>query len=255
MSQSRRLDSQFGKTFRGAVPMARLAIGVRWWRGRWRSWRAIIGLLPVAGPVAAAAMVLNLVIGVLPLGFVAGTSVAVGRVAGTGQVTWGGILPGLGLAVAALLLQSVLSPLQAAFAELVSRRVDGACARRLMRAALTEAPFGLLEQPDVLDKMGDARRGLTEYPFTPGGAVAGLTALIARYAQLAGGAAVTGVVLGPVAALVITAAALVARFGERGIQARYSVLASRSAPARSWSCGCPAPRTRSSGASGTPGTR
>jgi ATP-binding cassette, subfamily B, bacterial len=177
-------------------------------------------------------MVLNLVIGVLPLGFVVGTSVAIGRAAGAGRVIWGGVLLAAGLAVASLLLQSVLSPFQAAFTELISRRVDGACARSLMRAALTEAPFGLLEQPDVLDKMGDARRGLVEYPATPGAAVAGLVALIARYAQLAGGVVITGVVLGPVAALVITAAALVARFGERGIQARYSLLASRSAAAR-----------------------
>jgi ATP-binding cassette subfamily B protein len=138
----------------------------------------------------------------------------------------------VGLAVAALLLQSVLSPFQAAFTELISRRVDGACARRLMQATLTEAPAGLLEQPDVLDKMGDARRGLVEYSTTPGAAAAGLIALIARYAQLAGGVVITAVVLGPVAALVITAAALVARFGERGIQARYSLLRSRSAAAR-----------------------
>ena len=177
-------------------------------------------------------MVLNLVIGVLPLGFVVGTSVAIGRVAGAGRVTWGGVLLAVGLAAVALLLQSVLSPFQAAFAELISQRVDGACARRLMRATLAEAPFGLLEQTDVLDKMGDARRGLVEYPATPGAAVAGLIALIARYAQLAGGAVITGVVLGPVAALVITAAALVARFGERSIQARDSLLASRSAAAR-----------------------
>jgi ATP-binding cassette subfamily B protein len=177
-------------------------------------------------------MVLNLVIGVLPLGFVIGTSVAIGRVAGAGRGTGGGVLLAVGLAVVALLLQSVLSPFQAAFTELISRRVDGACARRLMRATLTEAPFALLEQPDVLDNMGDARRGLVEYSTTPGAAVAGLIALVARYAQLAGGVVITGVVLGPVAALVIAAAALVARFGERGIQARYSLLASRSAAAR-----------------------
>jgi len=129
-------------------------------------------------------------------------------------------------------MQSVLSPFQAAFAELVSRRVDGACARRLMRAVLTEAPIDLLEQPDVLDKMGDARRGLMEYSTTPGAAVGGLIALTARYAQLAGGVVITAVVLGPLAALVITAAALVARFGERGTQTRYSLLASRAAAAR-----------------------
>ena len=71
-----------------------------------------------------------------------------------------------------------------------------------------------------------------EYSTTPGAAVAGLIALIARYAQLAGAVVITGVVLGPLAALVITAAALVARFGERGAQTRYSLLRSRSAAAR-----------------------
>jgi ATP-binding cassette, subfamily B, bacterial len=177
-------------------------------------------------------MVLNLVTGVLPLGFVVGTSAAIGRVAGAGRGIWGGVLPAVGLAAAALLLQAVLSPFQAAFTELVSRRVDGACARRLMRVTLAEAPAGLLERPDVLDKMGDARRGLTEYSATPGAAVAGLIALAARYAQLAGGVAITGMVLGPVAALVITGAALAARFGERGAQARYSLLRSRTAAAR-----------------------
>ncbi|HUN34575.1 MAG TPA: ABC transporter ATP-binding protein, partial [Trebonia sp.] len=203
----------------------------RRWR-RWRGWWSIIGLLPVAGRVAVAALALSLVIGLVPLGFVIGTSVALGRVTAAGPVTWSGVLLATGLAVIALLLQSVLSPLAAAFTELISRRVDGACARQLMRATLTQAPASLLEQPDVLDRMGDARRGLTEYSTTPGAAVAGVIALVARYAQLAGGALVTAVVLGPVAALVITAAALVARFGERATQARYSLLASQNAAAR-----------------------
>ncbi|HEY0938173.1 MAG TPA: ATP-binding cassette domain-containing protein [Trebonia sp.] len=227
MSQSWRFDPQHAQP-----SPARWAVLARWWRGRWRSWQAIIRLLPVAGRVAVAAMVLNLLIGLLPLGFVVGTSEAVGRMAGTGRGIRGGVLLAVGLAVVSLLLQSVLSPFQAAFTELISRRVDGACTRRLMRATLAEAPLGLLEQPDVLDRTGDARRGLVEYSATPGAAVAGLIALVARYAQLAGGAVITGVVLGPAAALVITAAALVARFGERGAQARYSLLRSRSAAAR-----------------------
>jgi ATP-binding cassette, subfamily B, bacterial len=186
----------------------------------------------VAGRVTVAAIMLNLVIGVLPLGFVVGTSEAIGRVAGAGKSVWAGVLLAVGLAAVALLLQSVLSPFQTAFAELISRRVDGACARRLMRTTLAEAPVDLLEQPDVLDKMGDTRRGLVEYSTTPGAAVAGLIALVARYAQLAGAVVITAVVLGPVAALVITAAALVARYGERGAQARYSLLRNRSAAAR-----------------------
>ena len=204
----------------------------RWLRGRRRGWWSIIRLLPAAGRVAVVAVVLNLLIGVLPFGFVIGTSVAVEGVAGAGRTVWGGILVAVGLAVASLLLQAVLAPFHAAFGELISRRVDGTCARRLMRAALADAPLELLERPDVLDRMGDARRGLVEHSTTPGAAVAGVIALVARYVQLTGGVVLTGVVLGPVAALVITAAALVARFGERGAQARYSVLRSRSAAAR-----------------------
>ena len=213
----------------GAADWAARAKRRRW---RWRSWQAIIRLLPLAGRAAVAALALNLALGLLPLGFVVGTSVAIGRIAGAGRGIGGGVLLAVGLAVAALLLQSVLAPFQAALTELISRRVDGACARRLMRATLTEAPIDVLEQPEVLDKMGDARRGLVEHEATPGAAVAGLIALVARYAQFAGGVVLTGVVLGPAAALVIMAAALVARLGERGIQARYSLLESRAAAAR-----------------------
>ena len=196
-------------------------------RERRQSWWSLIRLLPLAGPVAAVAMVLNLLIGLLPLGFVIGTSVAIERVA-VGKDTWAGVL----VAVVSLLLQAFLAPFQAAFAELISRRVDGACARRLMRATLTEAPVDLLEQPDVRDRMGDARRGLVEYSTTPGAAVAGLIALIARYAQLAGAIVLVGIILNPGAGAVIAAAALVARFGERGAQTRYSLLRSRTAAAR-----------------------
>jgi hypothetical protein len=41
-------------------------------------------------------MVLNLVIGVLPLGFALGTSEAIGRVAGAARGIWGGVLLGWG---------------------------------------------------------------------------------------------------------------------------------------------------------------
>jgi ATP-binding cassette, subfamily B, bacterial len=210
---------------------------VRWWLWRWRSWQSIIGLLPAAGAVAVAAVVLNLVVGVLPLGFVIGTGVAIERVTAPGRALnaggrWGGLLAAMVPAVAALLLQTILSPFQAAFTELISRRVDGVCARRLMRAAVTEAPIDLLEQPAVLDRLADARRGLVGYFETPGEAVAGLIALVARYAQLAGAVVIVGITLGPLAGLLIAAAALTARFGQRGYLARWSVITLRLAPAR-----------------------
>src|SRR6202035_813536 len=99
--------------------------------------------------------------------------VRIARVPAVGRSAHGSVGPVLAamtLAIVMLLLQSALSPFQAAFTELISRRVDGFCTRRLMRATLTEAPVAQLEQAAVLDKLSDARRGLTEYFVTPGAA-------------------------------------------------------------------------------------
>jgi ATP-binding cassette, subfamily B, bacterial len=207
---------------------------VSWCAGRWRSWRSIIRLVPSAGWPVAIAGLGNLAVGVLPIGFVVGTSVAMERIPAIGHhLTGSGRVPvAAGLAVAALFVQSLLAPFQAAFTELISRRVDGVCARQLMLATLADVPIWRLEQADVLDQLGDARRGLTEESITPGAAVAGLVTLIARYAQLAAAIVIVAVVLGPLAALLIAAVALVARVGNRGSLARWSVIIARLASAR-----------------------
>jgi len=201
-----------------------------WSETRWRSWSSIIRIVPQAGQAVTVAAVLNLVIGLLPLGFVIATSVAIDRVPALGHSThdaWGPVLASMILAIVVLLLQSGLSPFQAAFTELISRRVDGFCTRRLMQSTLAEAPVSQLERADVLDKLSDARRGLVDYFVTPGAAAAGLVTLIARYAQLLGAIVIVGIVLGPLAAFLIAAAALVARFGNRGSLSRWSVIIER----------------------------
>lgn len=206
-----------------------------WGKARWRSWWSIIRIVPRAGRIVTAAALLNLVIGVLPLGFVVATSVAIARVAALGHSAhdvWGPVLAAMTLAIVVLLLQSALSPFQAAFTELISRRVDGLCTRRLMRCTLTEAPVAQLEQAAILDKLSDARRGLVEYFVTPGAAAAGLVTLIARYAQLVGAVVIVGIVLGPLAAFLIAAAALVARCGNRGSLSLWSVIIERLSPKR-----------------------
>ena len=211
--------------------MVRFWVGVRGWsQSRWQSWRSIIRIVPQAGQAVTVAAVLNLVIGLLPLGFVVATSVAIDRVPALGHSThdaWGPVLAAMILAIVVLLLQSALSPFQAAFTELISRRVDGFCTRRLMQCTLAEAPVSQLERADVLDKLSDARRGLVDYFVTPGAAAAGLITLIARYAQLLGAVVIVGIVLGPLAAFLIAAAALVARFGNRGSLSRWSVIIER----------------------------
>ncbi|HTR92060.1 MAG TPA: ATP-binding cassette domain-containing protein [Trebonia sp.] len=211
-------------------------VRVRGWSStRWNSWWSIIRIVPQAGRAVIVAALLNLAIGVLPLGFVVATSVAIARVPALGRSAhgaWGPVLAAMILAIGALLLQSALSPFQTAFTELISRRVDGYCTRRLMRCTLAEAPVAQLEQAAMLDKLSDARRGLVEYFVTPGAAAAGLITLIARYAQLLGAVVIVGIVLGPLAAFLIAAAALVARFGNRGSLSRWSVVIERVSSAR-----------------------
>jgi ATP-binding cassette, subfamily B, bacterial len=201
-----------------------------WGKARWQSWWSIIRIVPQAGRAVTVAALLNLVIGVLPLGFVIATSVAIARVPALGRSghdALGPVLAAMTLAIVVLLLQSALSPFQAAFTELISRRVDGFCTRRLMQCTLAEAPVAQLEQAAVLDKLSDARRGLVEHFVTPGAAAAGLVTLIARYAQLLGAVVIVGAVLGPLAAFLIAAAALVARVGNRGSLSRWSVIIDR----------------------------
>jgi ATP-binding cassette subfamily B protein len=192
-----------------------------WLSGRRSSWWSIVRLVPRAGRLlAVASIAVNLAIGLLPLGFVVATSMAVQRAADLipgrpDSAAWKAAVAAVGLAVGALLVQSALTPFQTALAELVSRRVNGHLMRRLMRTTLESAPVAVLEQADVLERLGEAQRGLSEYVLTPGDAAAGLLALIARYTQPIGAVVIVGVVLGPLAAAVIAAVALVARVGQR----------------------------------------
>lgn len=198
-------------------------------RTRGRAWLSIARLLPLAGwPVLACATLISLIIGLLPLAFIAGTSVMLQRLAGTGGAPhrpgdWVAVLAVFGLAMGALVIQNVLSPIQSALGELVTRRVDGRCIQRLMMAGLCSAPMALLERKDVLEELGLARRGLTERWQTPGAAVAGLIALVARYAQIVGAVVLVGLVLGPLAGLVLGLTAAVIRLSSRISLSRYSM--------------------------------
>jgi ATP-binding cassette subfamily B protein len=198
-------------------------------RVRARAWLSIARLLPLTGwPALVCSVLLGLILGLLPLAFIVGTSVMLQRLAGPGGAPHrlpgeGPVLSAFALAMGTLVLQSVLSPLQAALGELVTRRVDGCCIRRLMTAGLVGAPMVVLEQQDVLEKLSLARRGLTERWKTPGAAAAGLVALVTRYTQIIGAVALAGVVLGPPAGLVLGLTTAVIRLGSRGSLSRFSM--------------------------------
>ena len=144
-----------------------MALPRRWFGAladRFGRWLSISRLLPRAGKLVVACSVLvNLLIGLLPLGFVVGISVMIGRVPAFARHqagVWPSVLAAFGLAIGALVLQGIVSPLQVALGELISRRVDGFLARRLMAVSLERAPMAVLEQPEVLDGLNDARTRL-----------------------------------------------------------------------------------------------
>jgi ATP-binding cassette subfamily B protein len=191
-------------------------------------WLAIARLAPSAGLVAAATA-LAVVVGLLPAAFILATSEAVARVpaavrsGGVGG-DWTALAVALAFAAGAFTLQQVLVPFQAAVGEIVTRRVDGDGASRLMAAAMVEAPMALLEQQGVLERLSDARGAFDRAMPSPGDAVAAGFALIGRYTQLAGALVLVGVVLGLPAAALLGVTAIVIRFGQRGSLGRYAAL-------------------------------
>ncbi|GAA0936827.1 ABC transporter ATP-binding protein [Nonomuraea longicatena] len=174
-----------------------------------------------AGPaLLAASILLNLAIGLLPAAFIVCTGLMFDRLrGGTAELAFA-----IGLAVGAFVLQQALAPFQTALGEMITRRVDGACVRRLMNSALVGAPLAALEEQRAAALLADARDGFDRVQPTPGDAVAGTLALIARYTHLVSAVLIISVVLGPLPGLVVLGTALVIRFGQRRSLGLFSAL-------------------------------
>jgi ATP-binding cassette subfamily B protein len=196
-------------------------------RDRVRRWLIILRLLPYAGTgLLTGAVLLNVVLGVMPIAFIVWMSIMLSRLRAEPDAATPGLWSTVGiafvLAVAALAIQQVLGSFQTALGELVSRRVDGHCIQRLMATSLRHAPIATLEREGVLDGLSDVRSAFDRVMPTPGAAAAGTLALLARYAQLAGAVVLIGAVLHPATAVVVAVTALVIRFGQRGSLSRFA---------------------------------
>ena len=191
---------------------------------RWR----IAALLPVAGrPLSLAAIGVSILRGALPVGFAVFISTALGRIPETvdhGLDSTAGrqMLGWLFAATCALVGQQLLEPVQTLLGEILTRRVDGAMHDRLIAASLGCEDLATLEDPGILDLLEEAYREL-EFAFrTPGSAFAGSLALVARYVQLVGFCAVTGLLLSWWAAAALVMVVLLFRIGQRGGLRRYA---------------------------------
>ena len=195
-----------------------------------RSYVAIARLLPSAGGgLVAVLLTVNLILGVLPVVFVLATSVMIGFVpdavhAGVGSPEWRNLVLAFVAAAAAFVVAQILGPLQNALGELMARRVDGTVYQRLVAASLKSAGIGPLEDQRLLDSLMQAVQTL-EFGFrTPGIACAALLALVARYTQLLGQAALVGIVFSWPAAAALVLVTMVFRRGNRGGLRKYARL-------------------------------
>ena len=190
----------------------------------------IVRLLPVAGGgLIAALTAVNVLLGLLPVGFVLATSVMIGRVpaavvGGVGSPAWHSLVTVFVLAAAAFLTQQVLSPVQGALGVAVKRRVDGELRDQTVNLAMKTTSIGPMEDQTTLDALSEATRQFDSDHHTPGMACAGILALIARYLRLLGLAVIVGVVASWPAAVALAAATLIFRYGNRGGLRKYSAV-------------------------------
>jgi ATP-binding cassette subfamily B protein len=171
--------------------------------------------------LVATLVILNLVMGVLPVLFILGTSIMIGRVpaavaGGVGSAEWGALVVSFVLAASAFLVEQLLAPIKVSLGELLARRIDGQIYRRLIHASLLSDGIGPLEDQGLLDELSQAVTTLEQSVRTPGLACSGLLALIARYTQLVGAAALVAVVFAWPAALVLIAVTMGFRTAQRG---------------------------------------
>jgi len=179
------------------------------WRQRRTAAAQLRRLTRYAGrPLTAGTAAVHVLAGVAPVVFLVGTGLALQHLAD------GGAMPWLVLAIGAFLAQQLLAPVQLVLSKAVARRVDAAVLTRFTAFALERTELATLERPEVADRLAQADEAFEQWTLTPGAAVEGGLALVARYTQLVGAVVVLAVVVGPWVALAGAVVALVARAGQ-----------------------------------------
>lgn len=195
----------------------------RRWAQRRHSGRELARLARYAGgPLVGLTATVHAAAGLMPVAFLVGIGSALQRLHIDGDL--GPAAPWLGLALGAFMTQHLLAPVQLLLSKQVARRVDTACIVRFTRFALQRAPLRTLERADVADRLSQVDEAFEQWTLTPGGALEGGLALVARYAQLGGAVAVLAVTAGALPSLTGAVVALVARFGQSEALFRWGQL-------------------------------
>ncbi|MET0493566.1 MAG: ATP-binding cassette domain-containing protein [Actinoplanes sp.] len=190
-------------------------------RGRWEQRLATLRLLPGGGPaVVVGAVLVQIVAGLLPVGFVLATAWVIAGVpaavaGGIDSPAWADLRDHLITAALVFFAVQLLLPVQAFLGELMSRRINDRIRDRLMADSFAGPGIAVLEDPELLDQAADGLNMLRQSVWTPGAACAGFIALISRYLQTVAAAVVAGIVLAWWAGVAVLLAGLIIRFGYR----------------------------------------
>ncbi|WP_291379169.1 ATP-binding cassette domain-containing protein [Demequina sp.] len=188
----------------------------------------IARLVPRAGVgLAVTLVVMHLLAGAAPVGFVVATSVVIGRVpaaveGGVQSAEWDSLVTGFILAAAIFLLAQVTAPVVTAVNARVRRRIDGQLRDDVLTVVSQTTSIAPLEDHAVLDELSEVTGQLDTDWNTPGQAVCGFLALIARYTTLAGFCALLSAASFWWAGVAIFASTMTFRTVNRGGLRRFS---------------------------------
>ncbi len=190
-------------------------------RGRAHARLEILRVLPDAGwPLVATGIVLEVLAGALPIGFMVSTAAVVTRVpaavaGGLTSPAWADLRQVLVYAAVLFTAQQLVAPSKTFVGQVVARRVDDRSYDRVMAASFRAGSLAPFEDQAVLDDLGDTVNLMKVADLTPGAACAGLLALISHYVQALGAAVVVGVMFSWWAAAVVAIGGLTLRFANR----------------------------------------
>lgn len=198
----------------------------------------ILRLLPAAGPrLLALAIALQLVAGLVPVGFIVATSAVVGRVpdaveGGLDSPAWDSLRNALLVASVLFLLLHVSLAVQWTVSRAIEWAVDETVRERVVAASFAPAGVAALEDEQTLDELGDIVDPLRSIGFSPGGACAGMLSLLARYLQWGLASALVGIVYAWWAGLATAIGTLAIRLGIRSGLGRLAAFEASYAPMR-----------------------
>jgi ATP-binding cassette subfamily B protein len=208
---------------------------------RWALRRDMLRLVPAGGPaLVGVAVLLQVVAGLLPVGFVVATAWVIAGVpaavdGGVDSAAWVELRDHLVIAAALFFAIQLLLPVQAFVGELLRRRIDDKIRDRAMVDSFVGSGIAVFEDAEALDQAADGVNMLRVAAWTPGAACAGLIALLSRYLQTVAAAVVVGVVYAWWAGFAVLLAGLTIRFGYRvGLSVFGRVFRSHQRVRRRW---------------------